>query len=166
MQEVEEVLETLLLRGEHILHPDWVRWLPREANKVADGLAGLALERRESALWTSGDADLGALDLVGWSDAGMNARGDVGLGWAAIERQGERRLAALGFAYLEASEAAYEDRDISRAEMAAIWWGQSHVLSLRTGRKLPEMGTMTDEEREEARNGILKCLTANLESVA
>ena len=62
--------ETLMLSGERSSRTAWVEWIPREANKAADGLAALALKRRKTSMWVHRPVNpYREADIVGWTDA-------------------------------------------------------------------------------------------------
>ena len=102
------------MRGERAPLTEWLERIPRESNKAADGLATLALKKREMSMWTHGKArQLARTDVIGWTDAGIGTNGEVGLGWIVVERVKPWQTVAMGYVY-QGSEEMTDGKDSSR----------------------------------------------------
>ena len=96
-----------------------------------------------------------AVDVIGWTDAGIIREGEVGLGWILIERSGERRAVAMGYIYQSAEEGK-DGNDSSREELKALMWAMTHLWHIRRGSPLPNQNPMPLTERRKMRSNILK----------
>ena len=140
---------------------DWVRWVPRSYTKIADKLAGLAIESRRSRYFVR-KKRWQACNLLLVCDAGVSrASRTVGVGWALLGApSGE--LLVLGSTYF--AEVPPEQLSSTQWELKALTFGlQSLALAradrLRELREVCERdgATFTDSERRRIR-GLWKGL--------
>ena len=155
-------LENLMLTGERASRDEWLDWIPRESNKAADGLASLAMARRETSVWTHRHhRRYAAADVVGWTDAGIGTNGEVGLGWMVLERAWPHEVVAMGHVY-HGTEEAQDGKDSSREELRALSWAHWHMRQIRIGNKVDDIKPLSAKERKKLQAKMLVALQGSV----
>ena len=138
-EEVARVLETfeilIMHLGDAPLTTELVHWVPRECNRAADWLAGLALEEQEDRwyLHRSWRAH-GEAALVLFSDAGVRRIGTggwAGMGWVLVDRESSVVVAAAAWA--REVDLAGGEADVNGWELRALEGGLGGLAAVRVG---------------------------------
>ena len=96
-----------------------------------------------------------SFDVVGWTDAGIDQDGSVGLGWIIMERSELRRVVAMGYVFLSGEDGDGE-KDSTRSELIALRWAMRHLWHVRTGEPLAYVGKPSAWERGRFKAKVLR----------
>ena len=109
---------------------EWVMWIPREANKAADYLAGRAIQTQMDCMHIGKGTRNRQADLAVWTDAGLE-EGRLGCGGLAKNMKTGEVVWAFSVRLESTGRGAEED--INCGELAAASFGVGMLLATRVG---------------------------------
>ena len=130
-------------------HHDWIKWIPRQRNRIPDALANLAMNRESSVYWKSPlTIDLWDCNLVAFSDGGRRSSGSSGAGWALYcwrKTCSQPMLLACGAVYYQSEQSLEVELQALELSVGAV----AHAIYKGEVCIPHELGTLIQESELE-----------------
>ena len=161
-REVLQLMETLVFVTRSVpIATEWVYWLPREYNQVADSLATAAIESGRDRVYVHGHAHrFRHVPLVTFSDAGCRREGaqsKVGMGWIVVARDSFEKMAVGQHCIVR-----HEEVDISLWELGALSRGLTMLAAIRRGAAAEWVGIAPETFTTSARRSLRSKLQSQI----